>query len=198
MKIKCLLAALAISALVYVPAQAQDEPRHEVSFSYGAIPNSLWIDITSDVISSMFGATYEHSGVVGPIGVEYHYRTSPLIAVGAIATFAKHNEEENVQGSIARTSENSYFTLMPSVKFNWLRRPNWGMYSKVAAGASLRHSSLQNKAEEHAKKVTDNVAFFNFQVSAVGIEAGTENVRGFAELGIGEQGVGLAGVRFRF
>jgi hypothetical protein len=40
--------------------------------------------------------------------------------------------------------------------------------------------------------------FFNFQVSALGIEAGTENVRGFAELGIGEQGIALAGVRIRF
>ena len=198
MKIKCLLAVLAISALMCVPAQAQDETRHEISVSYGVVPNSLWMDITSEVISSMFGATYDHCGVFGPIGLEYHYRTSPLIAVGAIATFAKHTEEETLNNSVTRTSDNSYFSLMPSVKFNWLRRPNWGMYSKVAAGASLRHNVLQNKEDINAKKSTDNLVFFNFHVSALGIEAGTENVRGFAELGIGEQGVGLAGVRFRF
>ena len=198
MNIKCLLTALVISALLCVPAQAQDETRHEISISYGGIPNSLWMDITSDVISSMFGATYEHSGVVGPIGLEYHYRASSLIAVGAIATFSKHTEEEKFNEQIARTSDNSYFTLMPSVKFNWLRRPNWGMYSKVAVGASLRHSALQDQSVPNAQKTTENTVFFNFQASAVGIEAGTENVRGFAELGVGEQGIALAGVRFRF
>lgn len=198
MKIKCLLAALAINALICVPVQAQDETRHEVSFSYGVLPNSIWLDITSDVIGSIFGATYDHSGVVGPIGLEYHYRTSPLIAVGAIATFANHTEDEKLKSSITRTSKNSYFSLMPSVKFNWLRRTNWGLYSKLAAGATLRHSSLKEKESVDSKKTTKNQAFFNFQVSAIGFEAGSENVRGFAELGIGEQGVGLAGVRFRF
>ena len=198
MKIKFLFAALAISALVCVSAQAQDEPRHELSVSYGFLPNSIWLDITSDVFGSLFGSEYEHSAATGPIGLEYYYRTSPLIAVGAVATFAKHSEDEKHNSGITRTSKNSYITLMPSVKFNWLRRSNWGMYTKVAAGASLRHSSLQNNNDLPAKKPTDNTVFFNFQVSALGIEAGTENVRAFAELGIGEQGVGLAGVRFRF
>ena len=198
MKIKFLLAALAISALVSVPAQAQDEPRHEFSVSYGVVPNSIWLDITSDVIGSLFGATYDHSGETGPIGLEYYYRTSPLIAVGAVAAFAQHSEEEKLKSEITRTCKNSYFTLMPSVKFNWLRRTNWGMYTKVAAGASLRHSTIKNNEDISAKNKTDNTVFFNFQVSALGIEAGTENVRGFAELGIGEQGIALAGVRFRF
>lgn len=43
MKIKFLLAALAISVLVNIPAQAQDECRHEISASYGAVANSTWI-----------------------------------------------------------------------------------------------------------------------------------------------------------
>ena len=198
MKIRCLLTALVISALMCAPAQAQDETRHEISISYGAVPNSLWLDIASDVFTSMLGATYDHSGVAGPIGLEYHYRTSPLIAVGAIATFSKHTEDEKRHDEVTRTSDNSYFTLMPSVKFTWLRRPTWGMYSKVAAGASLRHSSIQDKEAVKPQKETENQAFFNFQVSAIGVEAGTENVRGFAELGMGEQGIALAGVRFRF
>ncbi len=198
MKIKFLLAALAISALLCVPAQAQDDPRHEVSISYGVVPNSIWLDISGDAFGSLFGYEYDHSAITGPIGLEYYYRTSPLIAVGAVATFAKNAEDEKYKGEITRTSKNYYFTLMPSVKFNWLRRDNWGLYSKVAAGASLNHSTLKDKEPVNAKKDTDNTVFFNFQVSAIGIEAGSENVRGFTELGIGEQGVGLAGVRFRF
>lgn len=198
MKIKFLFAALAISALLCVPAQAQDEPRHELSVSYGCLPNSIWLDITSDVFGSLFGSEYEHSAATGPIGLEYYYRTSPLIAVGAVATFAKHSEDEKRNSGNTRTSKNSYYTLMPSVKFNWLRRSNWGLYSKVAAGATLRHSTIQDKEPVNAEKKTDNTVFFNFQLSGIGIEAGSENVRAYAELGVGEQGVALAGVRFRF
>jgi hypothetical protein len=39
---------------------------------------------------------------------------------------------------------------------------------------------------------------FNFQASLLGIEAGGQNVRGFVELGMGEQGVALAGIRCKF
>ena len=45
MKIRLLLAVLAISALMSVPAQAQEETRHEIGISYGTVPNSTWIDI---------------------------------------------------------------------------------------------------------------------------------------------------------
>ena len=197
MKIKILLATLAISALLCVPAQAQDEPRHEFSVSYGVVPNSIWLDITSDVIGSLFGATYDHSGLTGPIGLEYYYRTSSLIAVGAVATFTQHTEEEKLKSEITRTSKNSYFTLMPSLKFNWLRRSKWGMYSKLAAGASLRHASLDvQNATEKAK--SENDVFFNFHVSLLGVEVGSEQVLGFVEAGLGEQGILLAGMRYKF
>ena len=38
----------------------------------------------------------------------------------------------------------------------------------------------------------------NFQASLLGIEAGSEKIRGFAELGAGEQGIILAGLRYKF
>lgn len=198
MKIKCLLVALFISVLMCIPTQAQDDTRHEVSFSFGVVPNSIWIDLVNDVLTTAAGADINHSGVVGPISLEYHYRTSHLIAVGAIAAFAGHNEEQELNGALYAKSKNSYFTLMPSVKFNWLRRANWGLYSKVAAGASLRHSSIDRERVSDKSDESDNMAFFNFQLSALGFEAGTENVLGFAELGVGEQGIALAGVRFKF
>lgn len=198
MKIKCLLATVAIISFMCIPAQAQDETRHEVSISYGAVPNSLWIDIVGDFIPAMAGATYEHSKVVGPIGLEYHYRISRVVGVGAIATFSKHNEDEIMGDLLTTSSKNSYFTLMPSMKFNWLRRGNWGLYSKIAAGASLRHCSMDKTSLSEKTKSSENEVFFNFQVSAIGIEAGNQNVLGFAELGVGEQGVALAGVRFKF
>ena len=39
---------------------------------------------------------------------------------------------------------------------------------------------------------------FNFQVSAIGVEVGSPKFRGFAELGYGEQGIALIGLRYKF
>ena len=90
---------------------------------------------------------------------------------------------------------------MPSVKFNWLRKNKWGLYSKVALGATLAHYSEQN-FDDSGRRVDDkgssNDVFFNFHASLIGVEAGGRNVRGFAELAIGEQGILLGGVRYKF
>ena len=201
MKIKVLLAALAISAFLCVPAQAQDEPRHELGLSYGAVPNSIWIDILSDVIPVIFEQNVESKGYVGPIGLEYYYHTSPLVGVGAVAVFAIHNENAYHNGTLKNHRIKSYYSLMPSVKFNWLRKDKWGMYSKVALGATLTSFSTQDYNENGkltGEKDNDNDVLFNFQASLIGVEAGSQQVRGFIELGIGEQGIALAGVRYKF
>jgi hypothetical protein len=201
MKTKILLAALAISALLCVPAQAQDEPRHEVGISYGMVPNSVWIDVLTDVIPAIFGENAESKGYVGPIGLEYYYHTSPLVGVGAVAVFATHNEDASVKEILKNHRIKSYYSLMPSVKFNWLRKDKWGMYSKVALGATLTSFSTQDYNESGkliGEKKTDNDVLFNFQASLIGVEAGSQQVRGFIELGIGEQGIALAGVRYKF
>ena len=38
----------------------------------------------------------------------------------------------------------------------------------------------------------------NWQISLLGLEAGSERLRGFIELGTGEQGIGLIGLRYKF
>ena len=203
MKIKHLLAVLAIGSVFSFPVQAQDEmeTRHEISVSYGVVPNSIWIDVLTDVIPAMFGETYDDSHYVGPVGLEYYYHTSPLIGVGAVAVFATNNDNGFFNEVKNSHRNKSYITVMPSAKFNWLRKNNWGMYSKLAAGATYTHFTYQdyddngNKTDE---KTTSKDLIFNFQASLIGIEAGNDRMRGFAEFGVGEQGVALAGVRFRF
>ena len=199
MKIRLLLAALAISAFICVPAQAQDEleTRHEIGISYGMVPNSTWIDILTEVIPAVFGETYDNHRYVGPIGLEYYYHTSPLIGVGAVAVYATNNEDGFQKETKTSHLTKSYLTIMPSVKFNWLRKTNWGMYSKVAVGVTYAH--LTDEVYNEAKKETIvNDLVFNFQASLLGIEVGNQHMRGFVELGMGEQGVALAGVRFKF
>ena len=186
------------------PVQAQEseeEMRHEISISYGAVPNSIWIDVLCDAIPAIFGEKHEKERYVGPIGLEYYYHTSPLVGVGAVAVFATNNQDARVQDVLKSHQIRSYYTLMPAVKFNWLRKAKWGMYSKVAIGASLANSSKEDYNENGkltGKKETTNDVFFNFHASLLGVEAGGQQVRGFAELGIGEQGIILGGVRYKF
>jgi hypothetical protein len=203
MKIRCLLAILAINSVLCAPIQAQDEmeTRHEIAVSYGAVPNSIWIDVLSDVVPAVFGQKYDNNKYVGPIGLEYYYHTSPLLGVGAVAVFTTNNEDVFVKETLDSYRSRSYFTFMPSVKFNWLRKHNWGMYSKVAVGATFARFADQDY-NENGKKVGEkdvtNDVLFNFQASLIGVEVGNDHVRGFAELGVGEQGIALAGVRFKF
>lgn len=203
MRIKCLFAVLALISFVNIPVQAQDEmeTRHEVAVSYGIAPNSIWIDILTDVIKAGFGESMDSYKNVGPVALEYYYHTSPLIGVGAVAIFTSNNQNGFINDVKSSHTFRSYFSFMPSVKFNWLRKKNWGLYSKLALGTTYTHFVNKDYDEQGHKsdeKITANDLLFNFQVSLLGFEAGGNHVRGFLELGMGEQGVALAGVRYKF
>lgn len=198
MKIKLLFAVLAVSAFMCVPAQAQDkmETRHEIAVSYGTLPNSIWVDAYTSIIESMFGEKKDSYRFVGPVGLEYYYHTSPVLGIGAVATFTTNKQNGFYEEEKITNTTRSYFSFLPSIKVNWLRKDNWGMYSKVAAGVTYAHFNKKSCVSNDQETVND--LLFNFHVSLLGIEAGSQHVRGFAELGVGEQGVALAGVRFKF
>lgn len=203
MKSRVLLVTVALIALFCFPVQAHDDEdtRHEIAISYGVEPNTFWLDMYTDVIKAEFGETLDGEKYVGPIGLEYYYHTSPLLGVGAVAVLATNHQNgfrNNVQSS---HTTRTYFSFMPSVKLNWLRKHNWGLYSKVAAGATyirFAQDDYDDNGKKTNEKRTVNDLMFNFQASLIGIEAGGQNVRGFIELGVGEQGVALAGVRCKF
>ena len=196
------IVALAIWAAPCAQAQdtdTEDLPKHELSLGYGAISTTNVLDVFVDVFSAIFGAKYENTRFIGPASAEYFYHVSPLVGVGGIGVYNHHKEDvvQNEQVTGKRTSD--YFTIMPAVKFNWLRKRHWGMYSKLAVGYTRANYTTTGKdAEGMPKKETTGDNFFNFQASLAGIEAGGDHVRGFAELGFGEQGVIQGGIRFRF
>ncbi len=202
MRIRFLLAVMAMCAMFCSPMQAQEEieTRHEISLTYGLNPNSLWFSGMSEIVPSIFGEKSKNEKCIGSIGLEYYYRTSSLMAVGVVATLAVNSEDRYMDDVIFSSVSRKYFSVMPSLKLNWLRKEHWGLYSKVAAGVTYGHSSDDeyDNGVKTGQVTTSNDLFCNFQATVIGIEAGGKHVRGFAELGIGEQGVGLAGVRYKF
>ena len=197
-----IISALVMFSTTRVNAQEfdpNDEPKNELSLGYGAASSSNVLDGFVNVVSAIFGARYDNEKFIGPFSAEYYCHVSPLVGVGGIGVYNHHRQDVIQDESVTGKRTSNYFTIMPAVKFNWLRKEHWGMYSKLGAGYTHGHFTTTGKDSSGSYTESDSDSdFFNFQVSLVGVEAGNRNVRGFAELGFGEQGIIHGGVRFRF
>lgn len=200
MKKILVMVAVAIMTAVSVNAQnGYDNTKHEIAVSYGALSNSTWMSI-GDAMGTIltFGAVkYSDGKFTGPIAVEYFYHVNPLVGVGAIGAYACEKKDMLIAGENYGEAKNTFITVMPAAKFNWLRTKNFGLYSKVGAGLTLV-SRKEDYTKPNAENQSDSKVGFNFQASALGIEAGSPNIRAFLELGVGEQGVLLGGLRAKF
>lgn len=190
---KKILVMMVAALMATVNVSAQNEKKHEIGAFYGFGSAS---DIFSSITSSFSAAAGSQASFFGPIGVEYYYHVSPVVAVGGVASYAKCKAED--KKTHKDDLNESFITVMPSVKFNWLRRKSFGMYSALSAGLMFLSVSFDDSvkaADPDAKKETK--ATFMFQATALGVEFGG-NLRGFAEAGIGEKGLLCAGLRYKF
>ena len=179
--------------MVTMNTNAQDEPKNEIGVFYGVESAS---NILSIVTSAFAAAAGDQGSWWGPIGAEYYYHISPVVAVGGVAVYASCKAEDEKTNT--EDLSEPFITLMPSMKFNWLRKKSFGMYSALSAGvmfASISANDAAKKADQDAKDET--VTSFMFQATALGIEFGG-NLRGFVEAGLGEKGTLCAGLRYRF
>ena len=196
-KIIALVSIVAVALGSTFAAQGQ-EFKHELGIGYGALSNSLIIDDFENAIITgvtAAGVTFGHNHYAGPISVDYFYHISPLVGVGAIGAVGFNNQNVIEDKALNGKIHHQYYTLMPAVKLDWFRRDKFGMYSKLAAGATLRAEQFD---PDHGESDSDAQVHFNWQVSLIGFELGGVQTRGFLELGTGEQGVAVLGVRHKF
>lgn len=155
--------------------------------------------------------TYGDESYLPNITAEYYYHVSPVIAVGGFVGFNGMNRDmiyqwrDNVSGTTheekAGTAKRLNISVIPAVKFDWLRMKYFGMYSKLGLGVSFMHETQEGDTNgDKVKKAdySDTTVIPNLQASFVGMEFGSENIRGFAELGVGEQGILLGGLKYKF
>ena len=200
---KKMLVLMVAVMMATMSANAQNgygNTKHEVGVSYGVLSNSQWLNVFVVAMNNMFDNLDPVSGsVIGPVSAEYFYHANEWLGVGAIFSYGRASTKYNSKtgNSEVYTKINSNYTLMPAVKFNWLRRPHFGMYSKLGAGVMLYDMEVV-PVDPTEKTNKEHIVGFNFQASALGIEFGGTQFRGFVEGGIGEQGVVLAGLRYKF
>lgn len=183
---------LVAAMIATVSVNAQDE-KNEVGVFYGIESASNILSIYSSMFSAAAG---DQSSWWGPVGAEYYYHISPVVAVGGVAVYAGCKAEDKKSGR--KDLSETYLTLMPSVKFNWLRKKSFGMYSGLSAGLMIASISIDDNLKSVDPEAKDEtLASFMFQATALGIEFGG-NVRGFVEAGLGEKGTLCAGIRYKF
>lgn len=177
-------------------AMAQDEFKHEVAISYGALSNSQILDVFEEAIMAPFqgGTTLKDDKFFGPISAEYFYHLQPWIGIGGILVYGQKKGDLYSDSDNKKIGEdkNTYLTVMPAAKFDWFRRANVGLYSKVGVGVTLRHDVSEDIDYDESNM------HVNWQLTAIGVEVGSKQIRAFAELGTGEQGIFLGGIRCKF
>ena len=191
---KKFLMMVSVAMMTVVNVNAQDGLKHEVGVFYGVGSAS---NVLSVITSSISAATGNQSSFWGPIGVEYYYHVSPVVGLGAVAAYAgcKAEDEKTHKDDLSET----FITVMPSVKFNWLRKKYFGMYSGLSAGVMFISVSANDNAKASDPDAKDEtLTSFMFQLTALGVEFGSEAFRGFVEAGLGEKGELCAGLRYKF
>ena len=194
------MVAVAMMTVMNVNAQSgYEDTKHEAGISFGAMSNTTWMSIADDMGSTItLGAVkYDDSNFTGPISTEYFYHLKPTISIGAILAYAQETKSILIGNDKYGEAKNTFVTAMPAAKFNWLRKKNIGMYSKVAVGLTVALKK-ENYTKGDIDDLSESKIGFNFQASALGVEVGSEIVRGFVELGVGEQGIAVAGIRVKF
>lgn len=163
--------------------QAQDEWKNEISIAYGGGSNT---DFIGSLYKGMF--TGKQLNYWGPVSVEYFHRLSNnKLGIGGIFAVGgcKWSDSDN--------AKTTFFTVMPALKYNWLVRKHISCYSKIGIGMTMASES----GTSDKKKGDDGKVTVNWQASLIGVEFGGA-FRGFVEVGTGEQGIILGGLRYKF
>ena len=197
------LAVVAMLATMSVNGQdAYADLKHEVSVSTGLLPTSYVVDVLrllGDAYETGITANYESTSHRGPYAIEYYYRVKEWLGVGGMFVYGNNNVRatEHDENTSISSLKASYFSLLPAAKLDWVRKQHFGMYSKFALGFT-RRSEYVDFFDSSRGDEKRNVTHLNAQVTLLGLEAGGIHFRGFGELGFGEQGMILIGLRYKF
>jgi len=199
MKKMMLMVAVALMTAMNVNAQCEDL-KNEVSLSYGFGSLTQLGDGIGEGLGMVFTNTeFDDGFILGPISVEYfRHLNNPRLAIGGFVSYSKWDSDIlSKSGGHEKVGERNrnYFAVMPAVKWYWTNKNSFGLYSKAAVGAAFLSST--GKDYNTGKSSDDSGTYFMFQASLIGAEFGKQ-FRGFAELGFGEQGFALAGIRYKF
>ena len=221
-KIFSFLAAAALVTTASAQSSSYYDTRHEVGITIGSgatteIFNDL-ADFTEIIVSTLITTTatggsftgnvsYGDESYIPNLSAEYYYHVSKLVGLGGFVAFNgmdrdmyvtwTNNTNNTKSTSKTGVARRRNLSVIPAAKFDWLRTKNFGMYTKAGIGVSIMRETQKDDIEG-GTDYSDTDLVPNVQLSLLGLEGGTEHIRAFAELGFGEQGILLAGLKYKF
>ena len=192
---KVFLLLLLISVVSLAKAE-NNFKKNEISASYGIGSTSLLRDVGLNLITTIV-FTLKDVQYYGPYSIEYNHRISKTVALGGIFSYVHSAGDIRSLGETVGTAKDYYYTAIPAAKLYWVNGKNFALYSKVGIGLTFQTSERTYKEDDSQGDDTDHKVLLDGQVSYFGIEAGTK-LCGFAELGGGQQGILLGGLRYKF
>ena len=190
--------ALFMALALVLPLNAKDDDsRNEVSVTYGQATLPQFAYVMGGVLGVAFTAghfTFENTHFLGGVGMEFVHYSNNWFGYGLAGVFDYTTSDAYTVASDGTKTPNGkynfgYLSVMPVLKFAWLRRPHVGLYSKLGIGAGL--------AVDNGDSIENSISWSG-QVTPVGFDFGGESFRGFVEAGVGMQGIVNCGVRWLF
>ena len=190
--------AILMALCLVLPLYAKDEDsRNEFTITYGQATLPQFAYVMGGVLGVAFTAghfTFENTLFLGGVGLEYVHYVNNWFGFGGMALVDYMTSDAYTVASDGTKTPNGkfnlgYASLMPVLKFAWLRRPHVGLYSKLGVGAGI--------ALDNGDSAESNISWSG-QVTPIGFDFGNESFRGFVEAGVGMQGLVSCGVRWLF
>lgn len=199
------------------------DTKHEVGVTIGAGSNSQIFSGLNELTRILFTSTataifsggtviaseysYGDEHYVPALSLEYYYHVSKVVGLGGFLAYNGMNRDMCLRvqypssGKVTeeKSGEASFhnISLIPTAKFDWLRKKYFGLYSKVGIGVTVMKESQKGEGNDKTD-FSNTMVIPNCQLSFLGMEVGSPNIRAFAELAIGEQGILLAGLKYKF
>lgn len=170
-----LMASFAVSA-----AEPESAGRHEVRLGIGDMmfETLIWHDNEHKPYSGIEDTDFVHTP---HFSAEYSYNLLKRLSIGLIFDFQYTGWNRSVYKRYTLTSssrENFYnIALLPTLRFNYFRRPHVGLYSAISAGMDI------NGGSEKDGFGRNTVCCFAADVRLLGLRAGGGNWWGFVEFG---------------
>ena len=196
--------------------------RHELGVTVGYAPTSQLFDAIGDFAAIVIeatattiitggtytGYTYGEVQELPVFSLEYYYHINPVVGIGGYVSYTgstrdlylnwRDNSNDRNRKEYCGKARHNNISIIPTFKFDWMRREHIGLYSKAGVGITIMNETQKDDKNSKGVDQSETSVVPNIQFTLIGLEAGNQTWRGFAEIGLGEQGLANAGVRYKF
>lgn len=191
------------SVLIALPEAKAFEPikNNEISAQYAVFTGNQIVTFFKGAFTGVTSlgnfSCYEITGS-GMFILQYHHAGDENImygfSVGYESVGQKLKDKNDVP--VERMLNTHCFSILGSGKIYYKNFPHFGMYAKIQAGVELASGNMiEDDHITEEKKIKPHLAF---QGTPLGLEFGGKTLRGFAEIGIGTQGIWSIGIKKQF